>query len=86
MRDKMQILADLKQSVSIDPREVIKKLIEQELSFDSIMMEECGFYYIITFDDSTPITQRHKNAITKEKFEYINSLIKVYDHLKKSKI
>jgi hypothetical protein len=81
----MQILADLKQSVSIDPREVIRILIEKELK-DSFMAQEDGLYYLITIDVSTPIIQQLKKEISKEKFEYLEALIKVSDYLKKSKI
>ena len=81
----MQILAEIKQSVSIDPREVIRILIQKELK-DSFMAEEDGLYYLITIDVSTPIIQQLKKEISKEKFEYLEALIKVSDYLKKSKI
>jgi hypothetical protein len=85
MSQKMQIIAVINQEVNIDPREVIRILIQKELK-DSFMAQEDGLYYLITIDVSTPIIQQLKKEISKEKFEYIEALIKVSDYLKKSKI
>ncbi len=77
----MKIFADIRQEVDVDPKKVIEKLIEKEVSNGWVFEENNKYYkgFVVgsgchSFDD--------KIEITKEKYDYVNALELVFKHIK----
>lgn len=80
----MEIYANVKQNVLINPKDVIQKLIDEEIGYDSWTFEKndkCfkGFEQSAgchSYDDEV--------EITREKYDYIKALQLVLKHLDQS--
>jgi len=81
----MQIHATIEQKVSIDPIEVIKKLIETELGYwKNWYFEEDGKYYIGSEESAGCHSYDTKTEISKEKFHHLQTLDSVRNYLEKN--
>ena len=77
----MKIHADFRQEVTIDPIDVIKKLIDAEMGRDSWVSKDKNKYYIFYDEYYGPRSITIKELISKEKYEYIQHLKCVLNHL-----
>ena len=80
----MKIQATIKQAVDIDPLDAIKQILYTEAgaSFLDIRYEDDKYYLILEDDFGHGFVAREEE-ISKEKYEFINSLITCYKYLKK---
>lgn len=78
----MEIYANFRQKVTVDPIDVIEKLVESITSHRGWITEEEGKFYrnweVHKYRDD-------KEEITKEQYEYYKALRKVEENLKENK-
>jgi len=85
MKQKIEVYANVRQIVMVDPIEVIEKLISIELNNrDWIFMEDDKYFrgYEVGLGQHSC---DEKIEITKKKYEYIDSLTKIEEYLKNQK-
>lgn len=75
----MEIYADIRQKVDINPIDVIQRLIYREITDEGVIFEKDGKYY-----RSVEISRVYSEdvEITKEKYEYVRALELVLETLK----
>ena len=73
MNKKMEIYADIRQKVIVNPVDVLNKLIKNEIG-DGWVFEKDGKYFLGYFESAGSHSYESSNEITKDTFDYINSL------------
>lgn len=81
----MKVYADFRQEVWIEPKDVIQKLIANEIGRDGWVFKEKNKYYKGYRESAGPREIERKELITKEKYEYVQHLRYVLIHLQKNK-
>jgi len=77
----MRITANFYQEVTIEPKDVIEKLLEKELGLGETMIKQDGEqFFKITYKNNRP---DECIEITKESYEYINALKTILKNLPK---
>jgi hypothetical protein len=70
----MEIYADIRQEVHINPKEVIEKLIEKEIGFGNWVFVENNKFYL-GFEESMGCHSFiDKKEITHEQYDYVKAL------------
>jgi len=70
----MEVYGNVRTKVDIDPEDVIKNLIKDEIGFQGWIFEKDGRYYR-GFEVSAGVHSFDEEAeITKEKYEYVKAL------------
>jgi hypothetical protein len=75
----MEIYADIRQKVNIDPIDVIQRLINKEITDEGSVFEKDGRYYVEL--DEYRLGSSVKET-TKEKYEYVRALELILNKLK----
>lgn len=70
----MKVYATINQEVVINPKEVIKNLIEKEIGRDNWIFKEGGKFYEGFEQYVGSHSVDSKDEITKEKYEYVKAL------------
>lgn len=78
----MKIHASFRHEVVIDPKDVINKLIEEEIGCRNWVFKENDKYYRHFEESAGQHVIDCKEEITKEKYEYIEALLLVLGTLK----
>ena len=76
----MIITANFYQKITIDPKDIIEKLLENEVGVSDYKLEKIDGKYIKTIFNSNRADQFYE--ITEENYEYINALKTVLKNLK----
>lgn len=79
----MEVYANIKQLVEINPQTVIEKLISKEIGFRAWILEKDGKYYIGFEQSNGGHSFVKEEEITKEKYDYIKALELILEQLKK---
>jgi hypothetical protein len=82
---EMKVVANILHEVTIDPRDVIQKLINVEIGADGWIFKEGRVCYRGYEESAGSHAIRRKEKISKQKFEYISSLLFVLKSLNQSK-
>jgi hypothetical protein len=70
----MQVYGNFSQKVQIEPKDVIKKLIEKEIGWKNWVFEEDGKFYRGFEESAGCHSYDRKEEITQDKFEYVEAL------------
>ena len=74
-------ITDITHEVVIEPRDVIKKLIENEIGWRSWMLEKDSKYFICTEESAGCHSFKIEKETTKEIYDYVISLQLVLNRL-----
>jgi hypothetical protein len=81
----MEIYADIRQKVQVNPKDVIEKLIEEQVGWHGWAFEKDNLYYRGFEQSAGSHSYDEKEEITKEKYDYIRALQLVLENLKSKK-
>lgn len=76
-----EVYANIRQKVWVDPKDVISKLIDKAIGTGNWVFEEDGGYYKGYEQSAGQHSFDEKEAITKDKYEYVQALKLVYENL-----
>jgi len=79
----MKIYGSFTEQVKIDPKDVINKLIENEIGYDSWVFEENDKYYCGFEEGCGSRTYNSREEISKEKYDYVKALEFVLKYMEK---
>lgn len=79
----MKVTGKQQAVVEIDPKDVINKLLRDEIGEEGSVEEVNVGYYLITEEYAGPHIWTNSTQITRERFEYIQSLQLVLSNLEK---
>ena len=81
----MEIYANFKQKVSVDPIEVIAEMINNEIGSQNWVFEN-GKYYLGWEESRGAHSSEEQSEISKERYDYVTSLKHVLKYLKNKKM
>jgi hypothetical protein len=70
----MEVYADIRQKVIIDPKDVIVTLIKEEIGYGSWIFEKDGLYYRGYEVSAGSHSYDESEEISKERFDYVKAL------------
>jgi len=81
----MEIYASITQKVSIDPIDVIEKLIEKELGSNTWTVQKNNKYFKVWEESAGCHSFEAEKEINKESYEYVEALNLILKKLKETK-
>lgn len=78
----MEVYANFRQKVFVNPKDVIEKMIEEEIGWQHWIFEENGKYYVGWEQSAGAHSYDAQEEISKEQYDYVNALKNVLNHLK----
>lgn len=81
----MEVYADLRQKVDVNPLDVIQGLINKEINHRDWIFVKDGVYYVGFEESAGQHSFDSEKEITKEKYEYIQALEFIKSYIKNNK-
>ena len=81
----MQVYADIRQKVEVNPKDVIEKLIEESIGWRSWIFERDGKYYKGYDQSAGSHSYEEEKEISKEQYDYVRALQLVLEKLNANK-
>lgn len=77
----MEVYADFRQKVQVNPKDVIEKLIESEIGWQNWIFERDGKFYLGSEESAGRHSFDVEEEITEDRYRYVEALLLVLKRL-----